>query len=182
MTTAERFIPEWGSDELVRNTPGSLEGIRIPEVSKQFLVIAGLPRRVPWLDMDFDRSEDELPTLPEAFPNGYNFPHEYLRYRPIGADSATLLCLNEYDNGNIYSVDIDDAGVPTRFVNSSVPQLAEFLLATRVVPVEDKQKRQTGGEAREYIQGLTRSLARIDPEAMRDEDNYWPQYLRADLT
>ncbi len=180
MITPNEFKTQWG-DDLVRNTPASLENVHIPDASKRFLIEAGLPRLVPGLDMDFDRFEDELPTLPEAFPNGYDFPKDYSRYRPIGADPATLLCLDECNSGCVYSVDIDEAGLPIRFVNSGVPQLAEFLLIVRGTPTESSPKRYTDAEAKAYTEELTQKFRNADPEAMHDEDGYWPGYLRATL-
>lgn len=180
MITPQEFAAQWG-DDLVKNTPASLENIPIPDVSKQFLIEAGLPRWVPGLDIDFDRFEDEVPTLPNAFPNGYDFPNDYSRYRPIGADPATLLCLDEHNNGSIYSLDIDDNGVPTRFVNSSVPQLAEFLLVVRVVPSDGPPKIYTDEEGKAYTKELSRKFKSIDPEAMYDANSYWSSYLEATL-
>lgn len=180
MITPQEFAAQWGND-LVRNTPASLENIRIPDISKQFLIEVGLPRWVERLEMNFDRFEDELPTLPDAFPNGYDFPSDYVRYRPIGADPIVLLCLDEYSNGSIHSIDIDGAGVPNSFVNSSVPQLAEFLLALKVVPTEGPPKVYTDEEADAFTEELERKFKRIDPEAMHNSGNYWPGYLESTL-
>lgn len=180
MMTPQEFVAQWEGD-LIRNTPASLESVRIPDISKQFLIEAGLPRWVERVEMDFDRFEDELPTLPDAFPNGYDFPSDYVRYRPIGADAVVLLCLDEYENGSIYSIDIDGAGVSNSFVNSGVPQLAEFLLALKVVPTEGPPVNYTEEEGKAFMEELERKFKSVDPEAMRDLNNYWPDYLRATL-
>ena len=181
MITPQEFIAQWGND-LIKNTPASLKYVSIPAVSKQFLIEAGLPRWVPGLEIDFDRFEDELPTLPEAFPNGYDFPGDYRRYRPLGADPASLLCLDEQHNGALYSIDIDDNGVPTRFVKSSVPQLAEFLLIVRIVPSNGPSKTYTDEEGAAYTKELAEKFRSIDPETMQDGNSYWSCYLAAALT
>jgi len=43
MITPNEFKTQWG-DDLVRNTPASLENVHIPDASKRFLIEAGLPR------------------------------------------------------------------------------------------------------------------------------------------
>lgn len=180
MITPQEFITQW-QGELIKNTPDSLENINLPKVSKLFLIEAGLPRWVPGLELNFDRLQDEMPTLPEAFPNGYDFPEDYSCYYPIGADPATLLCLDAHHNGSIYSIDIDDNGVPTRFVNSSVPHLAEFLLVIQVIPSDGPPKVHTDEEGAAYTEELAHKFKSIDPEAMRDADSYWSSYLEATL-
>jgi len=89
--------------------------------------------------------------------------------------------LDECNSGCVYSVDIDEAGLPIRFVNSGVPQLAEFLLIVRGTPTESSPKRYTDAEAKAYTEELTQKFRNADPEAMHDEDGYWPGYLRATL-
>lgn len=180
MITPQEFIAQWDG-ELIRNTSASLEAVRIPDLSKQSLIEAGLPRWVERVQMRFNRFEDELPTLPDAFANGYDFPEDYVRYRPIGLDAAVLLCLDEYKNVSIYSIDIDGAGVSNSLVNSSVPQLAEFLLALKVVRTEGPPITYTEEEGQAFTEELERKFRSVDPEAMLDPNNYWPDYLRATL-
>ena len=181
MITPEQFSQMWGTG-LIRTEPTAVAGLNIPQAARRFLTEAGLPREAGY-DISFDRPEDELPTLPEAFPNGYDFPSEYNCMHPIGVDGATLLCLEE-GTGHVYSIDIDGQNIPTRFVNSSLPALAECLLVNRVTSPEART--DSGGEdedeaMRSLVRGLGDDMRRIDPEAMRDPDNYWPQFLRAAL-
>ncbi len=155
MITPEKFKAWWGKG-LVRNTEAALTHIRIPEASKRFLVEAGLPAEAhPGLQ--FARYEDELPTMLEAFPED-NLPADYARFRPIGVDYATIICLDEQDDGHLYSVDIEGHGLPTCFMNSSVPQLAEFLLTVRnsCSPSGWSLKRGRRGGTRTRRQMLTR--------------------------
>lgn len=178
MITPKEFKAQWGNG-LIHNTAESLAQICIPEVSKRFLVEAGLPAEAG-LGLQFDRAEDELLSMLVNFPED-NLPADYGRYYPIGVDYATILCLDEQDDGHIYSIDIEEQGIPTRFVNSSVPQLAEFLLVVRVVPTEGTPKRYTDAEAKAYTEELERKFKSIDPETIQNEDSYWSIYLESTL-
>ncbi len=178
MITPGEFKARWGNG-LVRNTEAALAHVRIPEASKRFLVEAGLPAEAE-LGLQFARYEDELPTLLGAFPED-DLPADYARFRPIGVDYATIICLDERDGGHLYGVDIEGHGLPTRFVNSSVPQLAEFLLAVRVVPEEGPPMGWMEAEADAYTEELAQKFRQVDPEAMSDEKSYWRSYLRGTL-
>ena len=185
MMTPEQFSRSWGVG-LIRTEPVALAGVNIPDNAKRFLMEAGLPSEADY-DISFDRPEDELPTLPEAFPNGYDFPAAYQQFRPIGVDGATLLCLQE-ETGYIYSIDIDGQGIPIRFVNSGVTELAECLLVNRVVPQDaegngkDLEHREDADESTHGLVGtLAQKMHEIDPSAMNNAENYWPQFFRAAL-
>lgn len=175
MITPSEFMAQWGDDDLIRNTSAALMGVQIPQESKRFLVEAGLPAHADF-GLQFERFTDEMPTLPEAFPNGYAFPPAYHSYRPIGVDYATILCLSEQDGGRIYSIDID-GHLPTRLVNSGVPHLAEFLLAFRRDAVWAQAARPTEEELMASTHKLRDELRQRDPEAMQNEQSYWPQVV-----
>ena len=175
MMTPERFVSDWGLDGLVRNNPDALEGTHIPQAARDFLVEAGLPAHADF-GLQFDRFRDELPTLPEAFPNDYVFPPEYHSYRPIGVDYATIICLAEQNGGRIYSVDID-GHLPTRFMSSSVPHLAEFLLVFRRHELWARAAHPDEEKLKLSALEMRDELRQQDPEAMRDEQNYWPQVV-----
>ncbi len=179
MITPEQFSEMWGPG-LVRTEPAAVVGVNIPEAARRFLTEAGLPAQADY-DIRFSRPEDELPTLPEAFPNGYSFPPEYNHFHPIGVDGTTLLCLEEA-TGFVYSIDIDEQGIPTRLVNSGIPELAECLLVNRVTSQEDEDEDKDEDEASQLlIQALEKKMQCIDPLAMHDPNNYWPQFFRAAL-
>ena len=175
MITPSDFVAQWGKNGLVRNTPKALSDVKIPQASKVFLVEAGLPAHAG-VGLQFDRFEDEMPTLPEAFPNDYVFPIDYRCYRPIGVDYATIICLAEQDEGRIYSVDID-GHLPTRLMSSDVPRLAEFLLAFRHQEMWAQAAHPSEEELKLSVLKMREELHQQDPEAMRDEQNYWPQVI-----
>lgn len=170
MITPSDFATQWNADALMRYEPAALDGVHIPEISKHFLIEAGLPRQAD-LELEFDLSSDELPTLPEALEE--DLPARFNRYRPIGVDTATTICLDERDNGRIYAVDID-GNIPTRFMNSSVPQLAEFLLVFRNGAGVELPQLASEEELEASALALEHEFRRIDPSVFSDEDNWWP--------
>lgn len=175
MITPSEFVAQWGEDDLVRNTPKALTDLKISKASKLFLAEAGLPAHAGF-GLQFDRFEDEMPTLSEAFPNDYVFPTEYRHYRPIGVDYATIICLAEQDAGRIYSVDID-GHLPTRLMSSDVPRLAESLLAFRRQGKWAQETHPSEEELKLSVLKMREELHQQDPEAMRDEQSYWPQVI-----
>ncbi len=175
MITPSEFVAQWGEDNLIQNTPEALAGIQLSQASKLFLIEAGLPAHADF-GLQFDRFKDEMPTLLEAFPNDYVFPPEYCYYRPIGVDYATIICLSEQDGGRIYSVDID-GHLPTRLMSSDVPHLAEFLLVFRRHEIWAQTTHPSEEKIKLSALELRDELRQRDPEAMRDEQNYWPQVM-----
>lgn len=171
MMTPTDFAAQWGEDQLLRYEPTALENVDIPNASKQFLIEAGLPRHAG-LELEFDLSASELPTLPQALEEE-NLPASFNRYRPIGVETATTICLDEQDNGCIYAVDIDGT-LPTRFMNSSVPQLAEFLLVFRSGAGIALPKLASERDLQTSANALEEQFRRIDPAVFSDEDNWWP--------
>lgn len=175
MITPAEFVAEWGEAGLIRNTPQALANIKLPQASKAFLMEAGLPAHTD-VRLQFDRFEGELPTLPEAFPNGYVFPAQYCSYRPIGVDYATIICLAENEDGRIYSVDID-GHLPTRLMNSGVPHLAEFLLIFRRQEAWTQAAQPSEEQVRLSVLKMQAELRQRDPQAMQDEQSYWSQLI-----
>ncbi len=164
--TPEQFSSAWGLG-LVRTEPAALLGVNIPEASRRFLIEAGLPSESEC--MCFGDAEEELP---EAYRDLW----------PIGVDGATLICVQE-ETGHVYSIDVDGLGLPTRFVNSGVPELAQCLLIYRVVPGAEAADEEKDADevAVEFTEHLAAAMRRVDPKAMQNWNNYWPGVLRAGL-
>ncbi len=102
-------------------------------------------------------------------------------FRPIGVDGATLICVQE-ETGHVYSIDVDGLGLPTSFVNSGVPELAECLLIYRIDPRAKADEEEDADEAAvNFAAHLAAAMRRVDPQAMQDRDNYWPSILAAGL-
>ncbi len=176
MISPGKFISEWGTGELVRNSPKAFDNTHIPTASRDFLVKAGLPKNAI-LQLNFDRPEDELPRLWDAFHDQYDLPPDYNRYLAIGVGYVPIICLDESEEGNIYAIDV--AGHhPSSFMNSSVPQLAETLLAWRASTEWAEQNEPNDEESAQYAQHLEQTLQRIDFRAMEDKNSYWRQALR----
>lgn len=165
------FAAQWGTNQLLRYEPVAVEGVRIPEVSKRFLIEAGLPGQAG-PDLEFDLAGNNLPTLTEALAEE-NLPTKFNRYRPLGVDTATTICLDEQDGGRIYAVDIDGV-VPTRFMNSSVPQLAEFLLVFRNGAGVTVPALASDEDLEASARALEEQFRHIDPAVFSDADNWWP--------
>ena len=170
MITPAEFITRWGKPDLMPYKPVAFTGLPIPEASRRFLVEAGLPQQAG-LELEFDLPPDELFTLAEAFEQ--DLPAFFNRYRPIGLDAATAICLDESDGWRLYAVDVDGA-LPIRFVNSGVPQLAEFLLVFREGAGVRLPELASEEELEASAQALEREFGRIDPSVFSDPENWWP--------
>jgi len=168
MITPADFRARWGGG-LMPYAPSAFDDVALPLVSKRFLIEAGLPQQAG-LGLEFDLPPDKLPALSEAFEE--DLPAGLDRYRPIGLDAATAICLDALDGWRLYAVDIDGA-FPTRFVNSSVPQLAEFLLVFREGAGVPVPALATDEELEASAQALEREFRRIDPATFEEGENWW---------
>lgn len=170
LITPENFCLRWSATHLMPYSPAAFGGVQLPLASERFLVEAGLPGRAS-LGLEFNLPPNQLLTLSEAFEA--DLPADFDRYRPIGLDAATAICLDSSDGWRLYAVDVDGV-LPTRFVNSSVPQLAEFLLVFHEGAGLPVPTLATDKELEASAQALEREFRRIDPAAFEDEENWWP--------
>ena len=146
MTPAEfrdRWIAEGG--ELVTYPASALAGVRLPADARAFLLEVGLPRSAaPYLDF---RSPLESP-LPAA-SEMWHLPDTFTHYRVIGSNGfGDPICIDEDMDGTVVYLNHDNEFARV-FVNSSVPQLAQCLLAFHGL-VRESQTR-SGSEA--YLDG-----------------------------
>ena len=157
MIAPAQFAARWGEQGLVRATPQALADVRIPDESKAFLIQAGLPGEAEGVGLSFSLPPDRLPTLREVLAaEGRPAPARLERYRRIGSDYDAHLCLDQAKGGHVVSVSVEPK-LQVAFVNSSVPQLAEFLLRFR--------------DLRRSLQGAEREAMRtVVEETRRDEE------------
>jgi hypothetical protein len=160
---AREFLDLWGPGEMVRLPEEGLSTLSIPPDSKDFLAEAGLPREAG-LRLDFSA----LPSL-EPLPSilarrKLETRVAWGELRVLGGDEASYICLTP--QGAIVAV-WPGEGLE-RFVNSSVQQLAECLLAYREI---SKESDHLAEEA--YADDLRRYVLRLDPRALEDEESWW---------
>lgn len=154
MMSSQEFIEKWQRSPLVQVGPQMLSGINIPEVSKQFLVEAGLPNYVPMGDgiLSSDCLKEGLLPLEQLLEGTTLNEIRLDRYRVIGIDTTQFknvyydyLCIEEGTGLVVYvspgNVEYGEEPFTITKVNSSVPQLAEAFLA-----YEDYMK-----ESRNYL-------------------------------
>lgn len=126
MISPKDFADRWDKvDPLVPFDKESVDQLSIPAEQKQFLIEAGLPADAsPFLCFEGTRP---LLTVAEKWRQ----PTIPSRYRQIGFDGAgNLIAIDEEAEGRIVYLDHEDRFAPV-FMNSSVAQLAESLLAYR---------------------------------------------------
>ena len=133
-----RWFARWGSYELARYDTDAVSGLNISDASKTFLTQAGLPRKAYRGVFQFGGVFASLPRLEDVQPRvGKRYLHE--RYRVLGGiaflyNNQTLydhfICLQDKSEEQICMVESTEEFL-VRPVNSSVSQLAEFLLLLR---------------------------------------------------
>lgn len=147
---------------LIRVFPETLISRNIPEPSKNFLTQAGLPKRAaPYL------SFEELAKNLHLVWNQWGIPNDWKEadqkrlehYFVIGSDdnSGNPICIDEANGGRIVTLEHEDWFNTVMFVNSSLPQLAEFLLLFNEVIKKTK---------------IFTELEKIDPAALK-EGCFW---------
>src|SRR5215469_5573618 len=90
-------------------------------------------------------------------------------YIVIGNDYGTDLCVNR-QNGAIYSID-PWKKLPTRFVNSGIPQLARFIEVSKSYSIANAEGPQI------LAKKMQVALEKIDSPAIADRDNWWAVIL-----
>ena len=173
----ERWCDDGDLESLVVYPLEALETLSIPEESRTFLTSAGLPESAaPFLDF---RAPDHgaLQTAAEL----WRLEPEYERYHVIGSNgSGDPLCIDELLDAQIVYLN-HDFNFHRVLINSSVPQLAELLLAFRHV-VREAQLRNgedaylDGDVPSDLQQWLLKEIIRIDPSAAH-ADCLWVQEL-----
>ncbi|MBA3711551.1 MAG: SUKH-4 family immunity protein [Pyrinomonadaceae bacterium] len=152
----------------MRVSPDGFANRNIPEASKRFLIEAGLPKSAaPYLS--FTDLADSLRPVWEIWgnPDDWNEADRLRlsRYYVIGSDgnSGNPICIDEADGGNIVTLEHEDWFASVMFVNSSVPQLAEFLLLFNGADTE---------------QQIVVELEQVDSDALK-EGCFWRYELDA---
>jgi hypothetical protein len=160
---AREFLDLWGPAEMVRVPGRDLAAVSIPDDSKDFLAEAGLPREAG-LRLDFSALPD-LEPLPAVLTRAKLETRVAWRdLRLLGGDEASYICLTP--QGAIVAVWPSES--LERFVNSSIQQLAECLLAYREI-----SKGSDHMDDETYAEDLRRYVVRVDPRALDDEESWW---------
>ena len=126
------FVALW-KDKLVKPDPASLKTSGIPAESVQFLTVAGLPSGcAPFLS--FDPLARGLRSINEVFFIPGELKEQEVKrlsvYKIIGHDGAgNPICLDMSNLGQVVLPDHENFFRSEMFVNTSIPQLAECLLA-----------------------------------------------------
>lgn len=171
MITPNEFINKWKliwEEDLIKFSVDSLSDIDIDEDAKRFLIEAGLPdSAAPELNF-----VDGLPSICEQ----YGLPEEYGNYRYMGFTGwGDPVCLS-LNNGFIVHLDHEEEFEYETFINSSIPQLVESLLAYAQF-IKETQK-ENGADAffdnnipDRLKTWIAEEFERIDPRIM--EGGFW---------
>lgn len=158
---SDDIIAFWGYDNLKRWSESTLQGLTIPENSKNFLITVGLPiADVEW-SFRFD------------FETFQRLPKESA-YLCIGFDYQVPICLSKPRNGCVVWVDSAE-----RFANANLELFAECLVyyqqyRQQVHDVDsiDEPKCQ------QLISATASKMMQADPLAFETSDNVWPTILQ----
>lgn len=181
MLTPQEFRKRWlgddDSESLVMFPTDAFVDVAIPDESKTFLITGGLPESAaPFLDFRVP-DHGAIQTVAELS----KLAPKFNCYRVIGSNgSGDPLCIDESFGGQIVYLNHDFA-FNSVLINSSVPQLAESLLAFRHL-IRETQRRNgedaylDGDVPRDLQQWLLNEIIRIDPVAAH-ADCFWTQEL-----
>ncbi len=182
MITPEKFAELWsiGPNELVRYPPSEVQSLSVSQESKSFLIKAGLPKDAPpFLSFGFQFAREVLVPVSKA----WGLPLNFSCYRILGCTgSGDPICIDESTNGVVVYLN-HDRDFKRIFMNTSIAQLAECLLAYRDFVNQSINKRGTDA----YIDGnipetakewLANQIRTIDAPALHKE-SFWGNELRA---
>ena len=170
MITPEEFIKQWtkGEDAVLKFNTEQFEKIKIKEETKNFL-ISGIPEEAsPFLSFGNASGEGTVETIAQS----YNLDKSFERYLIIGFDgSGNPICIDNQENDRMVMLN-HDQGFRAVFMNSTINQFAEILLAYRDYSMNKKP-----------VDFIKKKVSEIDTNALSDntkldEDNYWKQILK----
>lgn len=178
----EQFNAAWNTavdGPLLRFDPEALESVPITEEAKQFLCEAGIPSdSAPYLE--FRSGEGRLSDLKTAF----GMPKEYSAYWLLGTTGyGDPVCLKA-GGSQVVCIRMDRGGTEW-FINSSVPQFAEFLLV--YAELVQRTIRENGPDAflenqisPETLKWVVQEFSRIDPAAFA-QGTFWREEVEERL-
>lgn len=186
MITPWEFSEQWGEQGLVRFPAEVVDTLSVPGFNKRFLVEAGLPRQAPFPGMQgFTLLPPANPPQAQTGCEDFNLLEQVGRFRLLAVTTYRLfIAIDERRQGRV--VRHCESGLRCGrgyFMNSSIPQLAESLLAYRVYNQRCHEWDPQGEERpQSFVDDLEREIERIDPEAMaytvdsngERHGGYWP--------
>ncbi|MBD0260814.1 MAG: SUKH-4 family immunity protein [Cytophagales bacterium] len=180
MITPEAFKTAWQrvDDNLIRCTQGQVEGLGFRENTIHFLLVAGLPDdAAPFLSFSY-LAEGRLRGVGEVF----KVRESLSRYKAIGFDGNGCPICVDVGQGDLIVCLNHDHDFEAVFVNASVHQLAETLLAflhfgeaVRAVNGVNTSYDEVFTDAQ--FNSLVERITVIDGEALQ-EGNFWQQALQ----
>ncbi len=111
----DEVIGFWGKSNLIRWPRDSLQDLTISETCKSYLAEVGLPSAVDET-FTFGPEEGRIPRL-DGKP----------RYRRIGFDYLTPICLDEQDHGHVMEIRTLPGGMD-RYINCDVEHFGACLV------------------------------------------------------
>ncbi len=166
----QEFSAAWG-DGLVPFTPSELQAAPISEPLKRFLMEAGLPEEAD-PSLIFYPPPDAMAPIPDVVPS-LGLPEGFRRYLVLADDGGLFLCADTKSRECVLAVDPYQEA-RTRFVNSTVPKFAEYLLAyRRVKPGPGQAEAASKQEIKGWNDRLKAQFNEIDPVALSDPNNWW---------
>jgi hypothetical protein len=173
VTTPDEFPDRWNEGEyegeLIKFPAEALADINIPDDAKRFLESNGLPRSAsPFLNFKAP-SDGPLETAAQR----WQLSADYNRYHVIGFDgSGNSICIDDATEGQVVYLDLN-ANSRRVFMNSSILQLAESLLAYRHLGSETQRRNGEdafldGNIPDDLKQWLHDELQRIDSAAVAE--------------
>jgi hypothetical protein len=151
-------IKQFLGNEVVKVPLTLISHSSISESVKDFLTSVGLPTRSGLLFPFFKRSEDF---------SVWNYEeHSYL---VLAEERGQKLCL-DLETGNIFVVDSRNE-LPTRFVNSDIESLIEFIQVysqAKDIFLKAPEKGVT-----KIVSSLRKRFSDKDPKALEGDENWW---------
>lgn len=176
MISNEEIVDSWGRENLTCSKQETLQNIKIPKSSKEFLVEIGLPKKVVgFQDWVFNLEVDNLlkPEKVQISKITQNLVN-LSEFWTIGLiDSDYPVCIKE-NSGQVFGVYWDDRK-PTEivFVNSSVQQLSKYFTAIKKFYNRWEENKCYGDKYIKLARILKKELKAIDPKALKSEQNWW---------
>jgi len=180
--TAEKFKEIWvkNGDTTSPLNSDQLESFKLGAETVDFLIKSGLPDQAsPYLSFAQDSGEEfeQIALLSKLYPF---LGQEFERYVSIGFDgNGDVIAINSKENDQIEWLDHEDY-FSSRFMNSSILQLAQFLSIYRdftetIIAENGEEALIDANFTDEQYSALMQKMNESDPKAL--ESGFWQQEL-----
>jgi hypothetical protein len=164
----------FGDGNLLRAPREIVMPLRLPPLSKEYLIQVGLPGNDVPPGINFNLA-DRLPKLGELYPAyGASLHPSWEHARLLRLKDDVGVYFDEDDGGTVWELDVVPS-LDSRFINDGVELLGYFLAEFNCL--SETPVKRSPDDSREAFVHMRERMRAADAKAFADADYFWPLVL-----